>query len=488
MSRINLNQVFVFTVLTLLFNACASDDFNELIEDGSEISETNGEEAENAEEDGNTTEFDDDLELSDESSELIVRWSNILLQLDQNATGMRPNATARALAYIHLALYETAVADFDGYVSNTIRFSGLDIDQEERSTDIDLSAALNACYARVLDHFVYNVPRNVNSAIERFERRYEQELSQTISDEVIENSRNWGRYVARRVIAYSQTDLEAEEQILNPQPASYEPEVGDGFWTYSAEEERGLFPYWSSVRTFVISTEETSSIPPSDEYSEDPNSGYYAQMLEVYETNNRAKEENNEELWIAEFWSDDVEGLMISPPGRQISIAKQLIVKYDLDLENSLTMLLKLGFSLNDAAVSTWDDKYTYLVMRPNVYIQEFIDADFQTNLFKFIYWPNPTFPGYPSGHSCFASAAAGIFIDYFGDSTDFTDITYQGRTEFLGNPRQFDSFSSMAEENAYSRIPLGVHIRMDCTEGLRLGYEISNAVNNLDLSSSGSL
>jgi hypothetical protein len=39
-----------------------------------------------------------------------------------------------------------------------------------------------------------------------------------------------------------------------------------------------------------------------------------------------------------------------------------------------------------------------------------------------------------------------------------------------------------MAEENAFSRIPLGVHITMDCTEGLRLGYEISDAVNGLNL------
>jgi len=39
-----------------------------------------------------------------------------------------------------------------------------------------------------------------------------------------------------------------------------------------------------------------------------------------------------------------------------------------------------------------------------------------------------------------------------------------------------------MAEENAFSRVPLGVHIKIDCTEGYRLGYEISNAVNNYSL------
>ncbi len=175
---------------------------------------------------------------------------------------------------------------------------------------------------------------------------------------------------------------------------------------------------------------------------------------------------------------------MMSPPGRQISIANQLIELYDLDYKETVVLLLKLGFSLNDAAVSTWADKYEYMVMRPNVYIHEFIDPEYQTNLYRLVFWPNPSFPGYPSGHSTFASAAAGVFIDKFGDATSFTDRSHEGRTEFRGMPRTFTSFSQMAEENAFSRIPLGVHIRMDCTEGIRLGYEISDAVNSYDMTS----
>ena len=52
-----------------------------------------------------------------------------------------------------------------------------------------------------------------------------------------------------------------------------------------------------------------------------------------------------------------------------------------------------------------------------------------------------------------------------------FTDFCHQGRTEFRGTPRSFNSFIDMSVEDAYSRIPLGVHFRMDCDEGLRLGY-----------------
>ncbi|MFT4806036.1 MAG: hypothetical protein ACI9YE_003267 [Psychroserpens sp.] len=276
--------------------------------------------------------------------------------------------------------------------------------------------------------------------------------------------------------------MEGESQILEPQPISYEPPVGEGFWTYSADPERALFPYWESVRTFVITADETSSNAPMA-YSQDSNSDYFAQMIEVYTLNNTAKFEDNEDLWIAEYWSDDVEGLMMSPPGRQISIANQLIIQHDLNHETSLVLLLKLGFALNDAAVSTWADKYNYMVMRPNTYIQEFIDADYETNLYRFINWPNPSFPSYPSGHSSFVSAAGGVFINTFGNDINFTDRSHDGRTEFRGTPRQFNSISDMVEEAAFSRVPLGVHMRIDCSEGMRLGYEISEAVNNFDLS-----
>jgi hypothetical protein len=421
--------------------------------------------------------------ITNEITQVILDWNQLWCELDRYATGMRPNATSRSLAYIHLAAFEVCVEDMVGYTSNKDRYAELEIDFTQRQPNVNIAIALNACYATVMDHFMYNVRPDIDAKISILRQQKEAELTQGVSTDAVLNSQDWGNYIAQQVINYSQTDTEAETQILSPQPTSYEPPVGEGFWTYSDEAERGLFPYWSSVRTFVISTEETSTIPPSLTYSEDATSNYYTAMEEVYTASEAARTTDTEGLWIAEFWSNDVEGLMMSPPGRQISIANQLILQYDVDHETALILLLKLGFSLNDAAVSTWADKYEYMVMRPSVYIQEFIDPAFQTNLFPFISWPNPTFPSYPSGHSTFASAAAGIFMHHFGNNTDFTDRSHEGRTEFRGDPRSYSTFTDMATENGFSRVPLGVHLRMDCTEGLRLGYEISDAVNNYDLS-----
>ncbi len=463
--------LFMLMTMGLVFQSCSED--ATIAEESTEEFRKGGQ--------GNQGGNQQSKKVSSINNQIVNDWTDLMLELERYAGGMRPNASARALAYIHLATYETALPGMRDHVSNAPRLQGFNISQQEIPRNVNWEIALNACYADVIDHFLINVPSDLKPQIDELEEKKEEKLSRNQPNNLVEDSKRWGAYVAEQVIKYSQTDEEAEAQILEPQPLSYEPPTGDGYWTYSADPERALYPYWESVRTFVVSTDETTTIPPK-QYSSDENSPYFAEMMEVYNVNNDAKANQGEQLWIAEFWSDDVEGLMMSPPARQVSIANQLIDKYNLNLEKTLTMMVKLGFALNDAAVSTWKYKYEHMVMRPSNYIHEFIDPDYQTNLYRLVYWPNPSFPGYPSGHSCFASAAGGVFINTFGNNTNFTDRSHQGRDEFLGEPRSFNSFRQMARENAFSRIPLGVHIRMDCEEGIRLGYEISDGVNALNL------
>lgn len=461
------HKICVFTSLflaTFLFQSC-SDEYSEIT---SESFINNSRQKEN------------NPEQRQESAIICLEWMNLFLELDRYASGMRPNATARAIAYINLAVYETVIPNSKGFISNQNQLEGLEIEPilDERKLLKDI--AINKTYSIVIDHFLLNLPNEKRSLINDFYSEVLNRGKKKDSQKIAE-SEEWGRYVAYQVIAFAESDLAAEAQILSPQPISYIPPNGPGYWTFSANPERALFPYWSEVRTFVVSPEETSTIPPIT-FSNNHNSQYYQQMMEVYLQNNEAKEKDNEQLWIAEFWSDDVENLVFSPPARQISIANQVIQQKNMNLEDAAYLYLKLGFALNDAAVTTWKYKYKYMVMRPSVFIQNSIDESFQTNLYRLIPWPNPTFPSYPSGHSAFASAAAGVFIDAFGDQIEFTDESHKGRIEFRGKPRAYSSFSQMAEENGYSRIPLGVHMRMDCTEGLRLGYEISNGINNYNL------
>lgn len=77
-------------------------------------------------------------------------------------------------------------------------------------------------------------------------------------------------------------------------------------------------------------------------------------------------------------------------------------------------------------------------------------------------------------------AAGAEALSSVFGYSYAMTDNCHKGRTDFIGAPRAYGSFYEMAEENAWSRVPLGVHYRMDCEQGVNLGIRCGRKVNAL--------
>jgi hypothetical protein len=280
--------------------------------------------------------------------------------------------------------------------------------------------------------------------------------------------------------------------FLDPQPISYVPPAGPGLWQptfpdYSA----AVFPQWGQVRTFALKDAEKLGKPPIP-YSESPTSLFYNQAMEVFNTvnmiNNPTPDQAAlayEQSWIAIFWSDDMLNLTFSPPPRLVAVANQVVEKEKLDLAGSAELYAKLGMALHDNGVAIWHSKYVYNVERPVSYIRRVVANQYPaaTNWKTILNNPNsgfegvtPAFPAYPSGHSGFGGAGGKILSSFFEYNSNhpgtytFTDLCHQFRTEFNGTPRTFASFKDLANEDAYSRIPLGVHFRMDCDEGLRMG------------------
>jgi hypothetical protein len=215
-------------------------------------------------------------------------------------------------------------------------------------------------------------------------------------------------------------------------------------------------------------------------YSEDPNSLFYQQ---ANETRLRVDQSTYEDTWIAEFWSDDFFGVTFEPAGRQIAIANILVAQDNVSLETALELYAKMGMAMCDAAIAIWNSKYIYNVRRPIEYIRDVIDPTWTTLLnhpYTGVQSLTPEFPAYPSGHSGFGGAGSAIMAEMFSNTHSFTDNCHQNRTEFNGTPRTFTTLLEAGVENAYSRIPLGVHYRMDCEEGLRLGYLAAARVNDL--------
>ncbi len=420
---------------------------------------------------------------SSESNTIVWEWEELYLKIERDLPGFRPAPTCRAMGYIHMGAFEVIIPGSENYRSLENVISGYTAPRLIYATNkINWPIALNAYYARVHRFFLFNANPTQVSLINSVETEQLNLLKTGVAEGIVENSIEWGQDVADAIIAYSETDREGAIQSRIAVPADYFPPAGPGLWEpTSVDQGKAMFPYWGRVRTFAAHNNDLIAIPPVYQYSTDENSDYYQDHLEVANAVNNMTPENR---WIAEFWSDDITTLTFSPPARIFAIANQVVSKEKLNLEETLHLYCLMGIATNDAAVAAWKSKYIYNTERPETYIRKYIDPNFKSILGEAVGTPgmNPAFPGYPSGHSTFAGVSHRIMEHFFGPAYEFTDLCHYNRAEFNGYPRSFNTWQQMAEENAYSRIPLGVHIRMDCKEGLRLGNLMALKALYLDL------
>ncbi len=430
---------------------------------------------------------DDDInstipKVSDsQARDVITRYNEALLEVERYAAGYRPCPVTTVMAYSGFAMYEAALPGMPNYQTIMGKKAGVSLPVFDATKEYNWPLVISSAQA-----FIYKAgfPGATQTLIfQAAENELQTKYSQGISNEVIQNSLKRGRDVAEVLWNYLKTDSYAFQAYLRPTEA-YNKLPGNGIW-------EPTFPnfqagHWTKfgvgvsenagggARLFAISPADRN-IPAPIPYSEDKKSVYYLQALENYNTVESGTEEDK---WVAEFWSDDLLNLTFSPPVRMFAIASQVYNNSDCNLEKALITNTKIGVGLSDASNAVWYLKWKYQVERPVTYIRKVIDPNWKTILSAD--GVTPPFAAYPSGHSTFGAVAAEVLTDEFGTDFAFTDRCHEGRVDFRGYARTFPNFYSFAEENAESRIKLGVHWRMDCTEGLKLGYRIGRKVNQI--------
>ncbi|MDX2134205.1 MAG: vanadium-dependent haloperoxidase [Saprospiraceae bacterium] len=440
--------------------------------------------------------------LHDFDNSVYLTWNELLLELDRYAPGYRPSPAPRATAYLGLAAYEAVVTAIPENNSLQAYMPGLQVPQPDANAEYHWPTVVNELYAYLLRRFYFHLEVNNAALYQKIEQTRQQNLSLYASEtskEVLDRSIDYAQRVGLAVYDWSATDLVAHNAFLNPRPDTYTPPVGEGLWKPTTPDfGKALFPYWGNARTFALPDQEKLCRPPLP-YSRLSGSLYYTQNLEVYNTVNHVKTGNDafaeEGRWIAIFWSDDIQGLTFSPAMRMVAVLNQLVEKEDLDMAECAELYAKMGLALNDACVSVWFSKYHYNTERPIDYIRDVIAKEYPEAASWNTYLDNPltgakginpSFPAYPSGHSGFAGAGSRILSSFFEYNEEypgtyvFTDLSHVDRTEFNGTPRTCASFKQLGDEKAFARIPLGVHLRMDCVEGLRVGEHAAQRVLEL--------
>jgi PAP2 superfamily len=422
--------------------------------------------------------------VADFAPTVALKWNEQYLDLERNTDGYRPPISARTLGYIGLATYESVVNGMPTYKSIASRYAGLSIPVAVIDEVYDWPTVLNSCYATSMKNYFPTAPAAQLFNLYSLENVFNNEFKSKIPEDVFNRSVDYGKRVADAVYEYSKTDAVGHEAFKNPTDKNYPDGTVPGQWRRTAPDfSNPLLPNWGTVRTWSI-TEDEKKIPVPIPYSESTNSRYYVQAKEIQNLVNDIKAgKEYEQNWIGIFWSDDCPKVTFTPAGRWIAIANQVVKDHAGNLEKALMTYVKVGMALSDAGVAAWHEKYRYKIERPVTYIQNVLgDKDWKTNMCPTgngVY-VTPPFPAYPSGHATFGGAAAEVLTAEYGAGLGMTDRCHEGRTDFIGTPRSFDNFYQMAEENGYSRIPIGVHWRMDADEGVKLGYRIARKVNRL--------
>lgn len=435
----------------------------------------------------------DQTDVADYDAEAALKWNQLYLQIERYASGYRPSPAPRSLAYMGLAAYEASITGMPGYNSLEYQFNGLTIPNVEPGVEYHWPSVIHGVYTAMMPNFFTEAPpAEVTNQWESLINELQQKYLADAGTEVYNRSFTYGQAVGLAVWDWSTTDPYGHEAYKDPfgnysTGESYDwSEFYDspGDWMPTTPGPTSpLFPYIRKARTFTLTANDKLCLSPSTyfmAYSENPNSEYYSQALQVY-TKNAQTDYVTE--WIGEFWSDDLLNLTFSPGPRWIAIGNQVIERENANLEIALETYAKVGIALYDANVACWNSKYHYNIERPDTYIKKVIDPTYKPNLYNPLNGDkgiSPPFPAYPSGHATMGAAGAEVLASVFGYSYTLSDRCHFGRSEFEGIPRTFGSFYEMALENAWSRVLLGVHWRMDADEGVRFGTVIGRKINAL--------
>ncbi|OQP61333.1 haloperoxidase [Niastella vici] len=280
-------------------------------------------------------------------------------------------------------------------------------------------------------------------------------------------------YMAARIVDYSKTDRYGK---LSAQ-LRYTPLKGDGYWypTPPAYME-AVEPNWKTVRGLMIDSCNQFVPKPPVAFSKDSTSEFYRLAKEVYDVSLHA---DSGQLNIASFWDCNpfvvaTSGHMmigykkISPGGHWMNIAALAAQKAQLNFNATITVQMLTGITIMDAFISCWDEKYRSNRIRPETYINRYINIKWQPLL------QTPPFPEYTSGHSVVSTAAAEVLTYLFGDQFKFTDNS----EELFEIPaRSFTSFRQAAAEAAISRLYGGIHYRDAIENGAQQGKEIGTFI-----------
>jgi hypothetical protein len=431
-------------------------------------------------------------------ADAVRRWNQIAIDASgyDHASAreqLGPGRASRALAIVHIAMFDTVNSVVGGYQS----YTGLRAPNGPMSLRVAVSQAAHDTLASLF-------PSQKST--------FAAHLAEELAGEPNKNARTagvaLGKQAAAAILALRGADgsQHAEPRVNVDHPTSNLP----GHWRQDpiSQIPLALGAYWSGCEPFVLQTANQFRTPPPPAMD---SPAYTAAFNEAKRLGGDGvttlTERTLEQSLIGIYWAYDGTPSLCAPPRLYNQIALQIADQMRSSEIEVARLLALVNVAMADAGIAIWESKYHWDFWRPVTGIREADPGTGPTGLgdanadtagdvnFSPLGAPasnltgpdfTPPFPAYPSGHAGFGGALFQTLRRFYGtDNIPFTFVSdeFNGITRDNHGtvrpllPRSFPSLSAAEEENGQSRIYLGIHWSFDKTEGIAQGRRIADYV-----------
>ncbi|WP_328655137.1 phosphatase PAP2 family protein [Micromonospora sp. NBC_00330] len=396
----------------------------------------------------------------------ILYWNGVLLST-YKALDLPPTSSSREAAILHAAMHDAAVSvtgvgnpyrvrvpvSYPGTMDNVVAPSlHAAIDRAAYDVLTALYGGQGQSYSQALAAAVALRPSGVNAA--------EVARGDTVG------------------AAAAAANLQARANDGSGNNTPYQLDGVPGSWR-PTNGKAAVSPNWGLVTPFALTSgRQFRPGLPADAAGYDDLLGkeeYDAQVREIRDYGGRTSSlRTPEQTQIAFFWANDLGGTY-KPPGQLFSHTRIVSEQRQLGILANARLFGLVALALADAAIAAWDAKYQTPIdlWRPVTAIEATEGPGWQPLSQTREGVPyTPAFPAYISGHATFAGAWSAVMKRFFGTDAIAFDATTDD-PHAVGVVRHMTGFDDAAEENALSRIYLGVHYRFDAEAGLDTGRSV---------------
>jgi hypothetical protein len=380
-----------------------------------------------------------------------------------------PPVASRIYAYSSIASFEVVINEDTTLQTLAGRITDFSQPPSPKEDNIDFGVAAAIAYLHTAKAFIYSEP-----LIQNFSATLLDELKlEGMDEERLSASVKYGEMVAEHVIRYSKADNYA---LVKAMPR-YTVKKQVGKWSPTPPDYMdAVEPNWRKMRPFTLDSASQFAPPKAPSFSVDKQSDFYKLAIDVLGISKNLSEEQRA---IANFWDCNPfatrhEGHVmvgvkkISPGAHWIGIARTASRTSKATLSKAAEAYALVSIALFDSFISCWDEKYRSELIRPETYINSYIDTKWKPLL------STPPFPEYTSGHSVISASSAQILNHLFGDNFSYIDSV---EVDYELPPKSFQSFTQAADEAGISRLYGGIHYRPAIENGKAQGRAVGQWV-----------